>query len=355
MARERKIFLRISILLVLIAYVLYAGNEVRPGTQYIQKWTVEVEQADSSERAEPGWVPFIVKDYFGYISPDGSELFRDAVQGRVALLPQAFCNYDKLGDNLVIRDPVQNYMYPIDVLGYPIVRDDLFFILSADMTGVTVCSAGGEFLFDRRFTSLISSIDCSGGIVSIGLLKGRTEIFDREGNNIASLESSGSRIDAVYGTAVSSDGRMIAVIHGLDPQRVSIYRRQTGEYTQMKRFSLDEERRSQVIVAFSEDNTQLLVETAGGVELIDTAEPYGRSSIQLEGILIDYDFPGLDEPLYILSSDGTNGVIGIYRRDGTLYNQERFRGEATWLYRTGESLFLGVNNTLTRIGTGRDS
>jgi len=355
MARERKIFLRISILLVLIAYVLYAGNHVQSGTHYIQKWTVEIEKADSSERAESGWIPFIVKDHFGYISPDGSEVFRDAIQGRVALLPQAFCNYDKLGNNLVIRDPVQNYMYPVDVLGYPIVRDNLFFIISADMTGVTACSAEGEFLFDRRFTSLISSIDCSGGIVSIGLLKGRTEIFDTEGNSIASLEASGSRIDAVYGTAVASNGKMIAVTHGLDPQYVSLFRKLADQYVQLKRFSLNDERRSQVLMAFSEDNTQLLVETAAGVELIGTAEPFVRSSIPLEGLLIDYEFPALGEPIYILSSDGTNGTLGIYRRDGTLYNQERFDGEAAWLYRTDGSLFLGVNNTLTRIGIGRDS
>ncbi len=354
MARERKIFLRISILLVLIAYVLYAGNEVRPGTSYIQRWTVELEGSESSERVEPGWIPFIVTDYFGYVSPDGSDVFMDAIQGRVALLPQVFCNYDKLGNNLVIRDPVQNYMYPVDVLGYPIAKDSIFFVISADMTGVTACSAEGEFLFDRRFTSLISSIDCSSGVVSIGLLKGRTEVFDTEGNNITSFESSGSRIDAVYGTAVSSNGKMIAVTHGLEPQFVSLYRSQAGQYVQLKRFSLDGERRSQVLMAFSEDNTQLLVETAGGVELIDTTEPFVRSSIPLEGRLIDYEFPSLDAPIYLLSSDGASGILGIYRRDGTLYNQERFKGDATWLHRTDDALFLGVGNSLTSIEIDKD-
>lgn len=354
MARNNRLFFRIVILLVLIGYVLYAGYKVSFGTNYTQSWTVDMEKCETVEKARSGWVPFMVKDFFGYVSPDGSEVFRDSLQYRVALTPQVFCNYDRSGNSLIIRDPVENYMFPVAVPGYPLARDGLLFIISADLSGVTALDSSGEILFERRFTSLISSIDSRDGTVSIGLLRGITELVDTGGNTIASLESKGSRIDSVYGTAVSSSGAFIAVMHGIDPQYVTLYKRQAGEYVPEKRFLLDGQLRRQAVLSFSNDEAQLLAETASGVILLDTFDPYTVKNIDLEGRLIDFDFPAVEEPLMLLTSQEGGSSLGIYRRDGTLFDRESFSGEATWLYRAGDAFFIGLDNTLTRIEIRKD-
>ena len=354
MAHEKKAFFRISVLVVLTGYILYAGIGISSGVSYVQEWTIDMGESPPSELvSDPAWIPFIVDNYFGYVSSDGSRLYKSEVQGRVALLPDAFCNYDRLGNNLVIHDPVQNYMYPIDGLGYPFAKNGLFFIISADMTGLSVLTPRGEVLFNIRFISLITSVDCRGGIISVGLLKGVTEIFDTDGNYITGIESRGSRINAVYGTAVAPEGKMIAVCHGIDPQYISLYTRQIDQYILEKRAAVNEQLRSQVIMDFSDDSLQLLVETAEGVRLMGTVDPFNLVDIPLAGDLIDYKLPVLREPLFLLSTDGNRSFLGMYQRDGAMFNREVWEGQATWLYTSRDALYIGFDDSLTRIAMSR--
>jgi len=226
--------------------------------------------------------------------------------------------------------------------------DDLYLILMPDMTGFAAFATSGEILFERSFTSLISSIDYNGEIISVGLLKGENCLFDREGRNIDVIEITGSRINPVYGTSVSPDGNTVVMVHGLDPQFTSLYQKQGTSYIRLKRFIRENEMRSQVLIDFSDDSQLCMVETSEGVCLYDMSEPFDSRTIDFSGELIDFELPSRGEPLYFLCSDGSRSFLELYRQDGRLFSREEMDGRATWLFRKEKAVYFGFENTLVK-------
>ena len=323
----------------------------------IQSWSIDLSrQTGTVNKPLKGWVPFRVNGYFGYASPDGKELFRSPVQGGVEISSSEFCNYDHLGGNLVLHNPGENLIYPIDLNGYPYLCDDTLFVLTADMTGFSAVSSQGEVLYTRRFTTLITALDAAGGVVSVGLLNGTVQLFDPQGNDLGTLHPVGSRIKVVYGTAVSHDGRIVAVTHGIDPQIVSIYRRQPEGFKRVNSYTLRRPLRSQVVMGFMPGDTKLLVEERDGVGLFDTGEPYKRQDIQLHGQLVDFVFSSGDRTVFLLTrQDGTQEVSNLYllSADGTVYSRETMSGQGTWISYVKNAVYLGVGDTLTKIAIGK--
>ena len=55
------------------------------------------------------------------------------------------------------------------------------------------------------------------------MLNGRVELFGKDGSYRAGIRPETSRINVVYGTALSFASQKAAVVHGIDPQFLSLY------------------------------------------------------------------------------------------------------------------------------------
>lgn len=360
MSMDRGFLFKAIALIAILVYALLGSYTIKPGNAYIQEWTIDVQtktiDSDSSEgNTAEQWIPFRVEDSFGFVSAEGRLLQSSSIDWNVALGDTSYCNYTRQGSNLVIRDPIRNYLYPLSVEGYPVQRGGNYFVLSSDLTGVAAFSAAGEFFFSKEFPSIITSLDASEDTVGIGLLNGRVELFTKEGSSQASIQPETSRINAVYGTALSSANQMAAVVHGIDPQFLSLYQFDGINSQRLSQIEISDPKRSQAKITFSENGEYLLCETATEVLVMSTEEPIESFSLPLSGTPVDFEFyPELDA-IYVLEEQQESAVLSIYSTEGRLYSKEAFSGRPQWLLRAEGNLYIGAGSLLRKVAIERFS
>ena len=345
-------FFKFTVVLAVVVYVLLGSYTVQPGTAYIQDWSFDVASEEVKGQAEDSseqWIPFRVQDYFGYVQSDGILALRGPVHWNVALSSETFCNYSRQGNNLVIRDPRRNYLYPLNMSGYPVAREGGYYVLSSDMSGLTAFSSTGEFGFSREFSSLITALDANTNTVGVGLLNGAVELFNQDGSSRVGIRPETSRINVVYGTALSNDSSFLGMVHGIDPQYLSLYSLNSGNFRLLWQRELSVQTRSQTKIGFSQNGEFLLCEDGSKVLVLSTADSTQEYSLSIEGELVDFEFIPELESIYTLSTDNENSVLSIYSEDGRLYSRESFTGQAQWLYSTGTALYLGCGSWLRKI------
>src|SRR6056297_2810627 len=360
MSIDRGFLFRAIAIIAVLVYALLGSYTIKPGNAYIQERTIDVEtkniDSDSTEGISiEDWIPFRVEDSFGFVNADGRLLENSSIEWNIALGTSTYCNYTKQGSELVIKDPIRNYLYPLSVEGYPVERDGDYFVLSRDLTGVSAFSAAGEFLFSKEFPSIITSLDANEGTVGIGLLNGRVELFNKEGSYQAGIQPETSRINVVYGTALSSANQKVAIVHGIDPQFLSLYQFDGIKSQRLSQIEIADPRRSQAKIAFSENGEYLLCETATKVLVLSTEEPIESFSLPLSGTLVDFEFyPELDA-IYVLEEERESAVLYIYSAEGRLYSKEKFTGRPQWLSRDDGSLYIGTGSHLRKVAIERIS
>ncbi len=345
-------FFKFTAIIAVAVYVLLGSYTVQPGAAYIQDWSLEVASAEVQE--EPGetdgaWIPFRVRDYFGYVQGDGKLLLRNPVRWNVALTAETFCNYSRQGNNLVIRDPRRNYLYPLNMDGYPIARNGAYYVLSPDLTGLTAFSSTGEFGFSREFSSLITSLDANETAVGIGLLNGSVELFNQDGSYRVGVRPETSRINVVYGTALSNDSKYLAMVHGIDSQYLSLYALNGANFRLLAQRELTEPTRSQTPVGFSRNGEFLLCKDGARVLVLSTEDTTREYVLPFDGQLVDFEFLPELEAVYLLSTVDGDAVLSIYSEDGRQYSREEFPGDAHWLHSGENALYIGSENQLKKI------
>ncbi len=350
------IFFKFTVVIAVAVYVLLGSYTIEPGTAYIQDWSLDVSSeevtAQVEETDEPvgdQWIPYRVQDYFGYVQSDGTLALRSPVRWNVALSADTFCNYSLQGNNLVIRDPRRNYLYPLNISGYPVERNGGYYVLSSDMSGLSAFSSTGEFGFSREFSSLITALDANTTTVGVGLLNGTVELFNQDGSYRVGIRPETSRINVVYGTALSEDSNYVAMVHGIDPQYLSLYSLNGANFRLLSQKELSTPTRSQTKLGFSQNGEFLLCEDGNRVRVLSTADSAQEYVLPLAGELVEFVFNPELESVYIFSTDNVNSVLSIYSEDGRLYSQENFAGQAHWMYSSGGALFLGCGSQLKKI------
>jgi len=122
MSIDRGFLFRAIAIIAVLVYALLGSYTIKPGNAYIQEWTINVEtEAIDSASAEgmpaEEWLAFRVEDSFGFVNADGRLLQSAPIEWNIALGESSYCNYTKQGNNLVIRDPIRDFLYPISVEG----------------------------------------------------------------------------------------------------------------------------------------------------------------------------------------------------------------------------------------------
>lgn len=352
------VFFKLTAIIMVAVYVLLGSYTVRSGTAYIQDWSIDIASEQAKVRdgqPDEEWIPYRVQDYFGYVQTDGSLLLRTLVPWNVALTEDTYCNYTRQGNNLVIQDPLRNYLYPLNMSGYPVARGGAYYVLNTDMTGLSAFSSTGEFGFSREFPSLITSLDANETTVSVGLLSGGVELFNQDGSYRAGVQPETSRINVVYGTAISRDSNLLALVHGIDPQLLSLYLLKQASFQLLAEIELQETTRSPTRLGFSPNGEYLLCEDGDRVLVLSTREPVQEVALSLEGSLTDFDFLPEFDSIYLLTSRDDRAVLSIYSEEGRLYSRESFAGQAQWLYSAEKALYIGSGSRLHKISIARSS
>ena len=186
-------------------------------------------------------------------------------------------------DGVDIRDPGGRLRSRIAVFARPISRNGSLYLYKSDLGSLSkVDPSNGRVLWSREFLSPVTVLDGRRERTLVGLLDGRFILLDAEGRVVQEFRPGGSRVEAIYGGALSSDGTKIALIAGLDPQRFILLEERKNGFRPVTHHSTETDFRRSVPVAFVRNDSLVLYESDGFVVALDTGH-YQQRRLEVGG------------------------------------------------------------------------
>ena len=223
-------------------------------------------------------------------------------------------------DGLSLMEPDGRLISRIQDSGYPIVRNGQLFLYRND-SGILskINPQNGRYLWSMEYISAITVLDGIPGKTLVGLLDGRVELIDDSGKVLLKYRPGGSRVEAVYGGALSGDGSKIALISGLDPQRFVLLEERKNGYRPVAHHDTDTDFRRLVSIDFIRHDGQVLYENNGFVNAVNL-NGYGIHPLRFSGRLMNViDNPVNDTLLLFGKDDGKDSIKILTWKDRTLF------------------------------------
>jgi len=225
------------------------------------------------------------------------------------------------GDNgLSLMEPDGRLISRIPDTGYPVTRNGQLFLYRNDSGTLSkINPQNGRRLWTKEFISPITVLDGIPGKTLVGLLDGRMELIDDTGKALLDYSPGGSRVEAVYGGALSGDGSKIALISGLDPQRFVLLEERKNGYRPVAHHDTGTDFRRLVSIDFIRNDRQVLYENNGYVNVVNLND-YGIHPLNLSGRLVNViDNPVRDTLLLFGKDEGNDTMKILTRHDITLF------------------------------------
>ncbi|MFZ4618296.1 MAG: hypothetical protein ACOYM2_19170 [Rectinemataceae bacterium] len=296
---------------------------------------------ESSSTAATGpLLPFSIGGSFGYFDTARGLRFASRIPSGVSLSREGYAAYDRVPATIQWRDVQGKLLFETEAAAYPFMAGGRRFTLAADQATVTELDGRGKELWRRTFPSMITAFDSSPTLALFGTLDGHLLGLSREGQILVDFVPGGSRIDCVFGAAVSPDGTTIAAITGLDRQRIVVMERRNESYRVTWHRYTGSDYRRPVAMAFSPAGDILSYELPDGFGLYDVLK---RTERQL--VARGPSHPGAaiaSKGVMLALEEGPKGDLLAFSHEGTRYFSYGFAALEASLEIEGDSVFLGV-------------
>jgi len=345
---KKKIYSVLFIIILLAYFFLFPGT-ISKETLFVPLWETDVsERTNLTLLPGKGVYPYKMGNLFGYLDENGQPVLTGRSSYDVTLSSSSYINYSNVQESLILRSTGGEILANLQTRAYPVFIKERLFLLGQDRTEVSEISREGELLWKRSFSSLISSMDSNPQHTLLGLLNGRFVLLDREGRELFSYEPGGSRLSAIYSCALSPDSTYLAAVSGIDPQRLVVLERRNEVYRAVVVFNLEQSRRRNQFLAFSQDGNFLFYE---GLDRIRYFEIKGRGKGELEyqGILTGYHLPGYGEVSGISFQKEDSVGFSFFSASGGLLFTKTIPGVNPYLYAKGDLMILGADTSLLGI------
>jgi len=298
-------------------------------------------------RDDTSAIPYRTATILGYASADGKNLYSEPILYDATLGKAGFVNYASLGSDLVVQRPDGRVDAGLSTRGYPEIVDERLFVFATNRSRIEEWTFDGEPIWSRDYSALITSFDARGAYLIVGLLDGGFQVIGEKGDVLYGDRLNDSRVAVIYGCTVSEDGRLFAIVHGIDPQQLSIYQRTDEGYRLAASYSMAEQfRRNRLLIIAPDENTVF-------VEGVDRLWEYRVQkdvtlSIPLAGELADSGVVG--EMMWFASTgaDG-HGAIAITSASGVPYMHDEFHSDVYEGRTFGRSIVIGTDTIVGRL------
>ena len=294
-------------------------------------------------------IPFFGATHFGYVDEDGTLLLCKEQGDRLSIAPFAWSRYNAHAKEaeIIHTDTLQSTKSALP--GYPWLADDRMWILAPEQQAISLLNEDGGEAWTYHFDAPITSLDAANGILLAGLLNGTIHTLDREGTVIFSFTPGASRVEVIYGAALSPNARYMGIISGLDRQRALLLERAGNSWKVIWHRYTDTAFRRPVQLHFLNGGRQLLHEDAGGISIVDSARRKSQY-IPLSGTLLSLTDANDDALIFVLTGidQNTRELTGIKNGESIFY-QSRWSSDNSYLARQGQHLVLGGTHSLAGI------
>ncbi|MDC7220861.1 MAG: hypothetical protein PQJ59_13080 [Spirochaetales bacterium] len=220
----------------------------------------------------------------------------------------------------------------------PVLFGDHFFLADFYQGYIREIDNQGRTLWDYTLPTLITCMDHKGDITSVGLLNGEIYLFDRTGSPFHVWSPGGSRIDVIYGIALSPNGENLGLVSGLDPQRFIYMEKKENGYRPVFHENLSESFRGPLSLRI-DDSLNVVVEgTRKG--LYYTPGAASLFEFPLPGDFIDSASSLEDGTLFFQSRSRAGTILSFFTETGDRIGENYFTDEPHSLTTRGNRILM---------------
>jgi len=347
-------------LVVFVVYFFVAARPIQEETVLIPRWitSLEADYPISLGNLPVSWgdpLPFRLGYRYGFVEHDGRFAVNNIAQGYVSLSERFWAEYASDPSSLQIMNPRNELVLNIEnPRGFPLFLDNRIFMVGIEQNSLTAIGPGGEELWHHDFRSPITVVDAAGGRVLAGTLDGAIELLDSQGRPVITpFEPGGSRLQSIFGVALSGDASRLAVISGIDNQRFLLLEQAADLFRVVHHEFLGSGFRRPVHITFADNDRKVVFEREGGLGIFDIASRSGVN-LPLEGEIKALDDSGEYPYFFVVTSQGQNQKRFVtIRYPGVIIIDAPFRSDTAFFARRDGRLYLGGDYTMASFELGR--
>jgi len=340
------------VLVPIAAFVLYffiAADPINEGISLEPKWTAAIEGEALAEASKgQGFIGFKLGSSYGFISEDGALASSGMSAFRCAIGDGLSIDYPPQHEELLLKDASGKELARIPEQGYPYFEAGRLFVFSTDSTGIAEYDRNGVLRWRKEFPFVITAFDANASLAAVGLGDGGFFLVGPTGEEAFSFYPGGSDAEIIYGCAVSPDGRWLAIVSGLSPQRFLILTKVGATFRVARHGGFDGDYRRTVKVAFSEDSASLFYEKPTGLGITDLSSLTDKA-IHIEGRLqtvIEAPWRGI---YLMLTDDSGLWRLSGFKLSGDLVFSYSFPAYQASLSQKGPQIYLGIDSAMHRL------
>ncbi|WGK68321.1 hypothetical protein P0082_07475 [Candidatus Haliotispira prima] len=333
-------------------------SKYQVGTSYVNAIGKLNVQADSEDPNDYSGltVPFRLGLYYGFHDRDLNLLSFDVLRGQLPLSHQIlgrdfYLDFSGEPGYVVIRDVARREIgrFPGSANAH-IVKNTIYQFRNEGHS-LYRYNRKGEPEWRSDLLPYISGLDNNVlGDTLISYVNGRVILLNQEGKLDNEYISSGSRINSVYGVALSTDSQNIALIAGLDRQRFVFLKKQQGTYLFQYAKELPNQLRNSQWLSFSDYNPYVFYNSSAGISVYDFR--YEENRLYREGGYLNQfgEQEESDIQFFVFGSDEGGSLIGIHGTKGELLRLQ-LRGHDYSLQVQGDTMYFGQDNLIASYRT----
>ena len=330
--------------LVFIAYVFMASTPIGRETVLVPAWLSEVESAKTHEAPvsgkDPSPMPFKLGSRFGYYDENGGFSLIESLESRLSLNEYSWAVYGAAPDSIDVMNADGSRRFVTNEQGYPFFINDRTWILGPEQNSIALLNDSGKTLWRRQYPSPITCADSAMGMTLVGLLDGSVDLIAADGSRVFYFEPGGSRLPVITAAHLSSDGRRIALVSGVDPQRFLLLERGGDSYKVIHHEYLGTGFRRPVVSAFVGNNAFFAFESEMGLG-IHSIETKKTIFLTLNGrLLVMQDAPSQERFFLTVDTGATCELLGVLL-PATVFMRAPYLSDEPFLAIKGQRVYLG--------------
>ena len=314
-----------------------------------------VERLDSQIRNEPDSnlvIPFHLGPYYGFHNRELELLSYDVQNKQVPwnqrILGQDFyLDFQNAPEYIIIRDFASRELGRFTGSSNAFVLKDAIYQFSDNGHSLHRYSRKGQLQWRIDMLSYVTGLDSNAGYTLISYVDGRAILLDQKGNIINEYINSGSRVNSIYGAAISKDIQNLALIAGLDQQRFLFLNKNQENYLFQYAKELPNQLRHSQWLRFSDYGPYVFYNNSEGISIYDFH--YEKSRLYpAAGILSHVGEQEQSNIQFFLfrTPNGEGKLIGTHGTNGALLHL-RLRGYNNYsLQIQGNKIYLGQDNLI---------
>ena len=268
--------------------------------------------SQTEQSTDNATISFRLGLYYGFHDQELNLLSYDALKEPLPLSHKILgSNFylDLFGEELIIRDIGRTEMGRIPASKSTFIVKDTIYQFQNEGHSLFRYSSQGELEWRSDLLPYISNLDTNAlGDTLISYVNGQVVLLNEQGKLDNEYISSGSRINSVYGAALSPDSQNIALIAGLDQQRFVFLKKQQTTFLFAYAQQLDDPLRRSQWMQFSVVHPYVFYVNAAGVSVYNFRHQKTRL-YTATGDLNQFGEQGPSDIQFFVFNSGSEGTL----------------------------------------------